>query len=181
MHSNHTNARRPVILRKTSIGLALLLSLFLGHAYLWAAGPVRVRGYVRKDGTYVRPHYRSAPDGNPHNNWSFPGNVNPHTGKVATGNPATYLFHYYRARPSGRLSLPALRFNLPSYIPDHRRGLQRDLQTQWPLLLRQLESQRRPLRTDMERLRRELEAQRLLLRREIERLRKALDTELGLW
>ena len=23
---------------------------------------VRVRGYYRKDGTYVRPHYRTAPD-----------------------------------------------------------------------------------------------------------------------
>lgn len=26
---------------------------------------VHVQGYVRRDGTYVPPHYRSAPDGNP--------------------------------------------------------------------------------------------------------------------
>lgn len=50
-----------------------------------------VKGYYRKDGTYVRPHARSNPDGNPYNNWSYPGNVNPYTGKVATGNPKTYL------------------------------------------------------------------------------------------
>jgi len=56
---------------------------------------VHVKGYYRKDGTYVRPHYRSSPDGNPYNNWSYPGNTNPYTGKVATGNPSTYLNNYY--------------------------------------------------------------------------------------
>ena len=59
---------------------------------------VHVRGYYRKDGTYVRPHVRSNPDGNPYNNWSFPGNVNPYTGKQATGNPDTYLKNYYKDR-----------------------------------------------------------------------------------
>ena len=53
-----------------------------------------MKGYYRKDGTYVRPHVRSNPDGNPYNNWSYPGNVNPYTGKVATGNPETYLKKY---------------------------------------------------------------------------------------
>lgn len=47
-------------------------------------GSVYVRGYVRKDGTYVQPHYRSAPDGKFHNNWSTKGNVNPYTGKPGT-------------------------------------------------------------------------------------------------
>lgn len=55
---------------------------------------VRVKGYYRKNGTYVQPHYRSKPDGNPYNNYSFPGNSNPYTGKVATGNPSTYLNNY---------------------------------------------------------------------------------------
>src|SRR5689334_20087517 len=51
-----------------------------------SAGAVHVRGYYRKDGTYVEPHYRSAPDGIPYNNYSFPGNYNPFTGKTATGD-----------------------------------------------------------------------------------------------
>lgn len=59
---------------------------------------VRVRGYYRKDGTYVKPHYRSNPDSNPYNNWSYPGNINPYTGKVAPGNPDTYLRNYYSRR-----------------------------------------------------------------------------------
>ena len=31
---------------------------------------VHVNGYTRSDGTYVGSHYRSAPDGTPHNNLS---------------------------------------------------------------------------------------------------------------
>ena len=65
-----------------------------------AAGRVRVRGYYRKDGTYVRPHYRSAPDGNPYNNYSFPGNYNPNTGRITPGNPQTYLDRYYNKSSS---------------------------------------------------------------------------------
>jgi len=48
---------------------------------------VKVRGYYRKDGTYVQPHYRSNPDGNVYNNWSTKGNINPYTGKEGTKNP----------------------------------------------------------------------------------------------
>lgn len=51
------------------------------------AGDTYVRGYYRKDGTYVQPHYRSKPDGNIWNNWSTKGNVNPYTGKRGTVDP----------------------------------------------------------------------------------------------
>ena len=64
---------------------------------------VRVRGYYRKDGTYVRPHYRSAPDRSPYNNYSYPGNYNPNTGKITTGDPQKYLERYYN-RSSSRTS-----------------------------------------------------------------------------
>jgi hypothetical protein len=55
---------------------------------------VYVEGYYRKNGTYVQPHYRSSPDNSPYNNYSYPGNINPYTGKEATGNPETYLKRY---------------------------------------------------------------------------------------
>ena len=48
------------------------------------AGSVRVKGYTRKNGTYVAPHYRSSPDRNFYNNWSTKGNINPYTGKEGT-------------------------------------------------------------------------------------------------
>lgn len=44
----------------------------------------QVRGYIRRDGTYVAPHVRSAPDGNFNNNWTTKGNVNPYTGQAGT-------------------------------------------------------------------------------------------------
>ncbi|WP_205513093.1 hypothetical protein [Longitalea arenae] len=40
------------------------------------------------------------PDGNPYNNWSYPGNTNPYTGKVAGGDPDTYLSNYYNRSSS---------------------------------------------------------------------------------
>jgi len=55
---------------------------------------VYVQGYYRTDGTYVKAHYRSSPDSNPYNNYSYPGNSNPYTGKIATGNSDTYLKNY---------------------------------------------------------------------------------------
>lgn len=98
-------------MRKLAVVLVgLIMALFLFTAV--ASADVYVRGYFRKDGTYVRPHFRSDPDGIPFNNWSYPGNINPYTGKIATGNPDTYLKNYYLRtyRPSyaGRLGLVAL-------------------------------------------------------------------------
>ena len=71
-----------------------------------------VRGYFRKNGTYVKPHYRSNADGNPYNNYSFPGNTNPYTGKTATGKPDTYLRNYYN---KNKLYSPSYNSYSPSY------------------------------------------------------------------
>lgn len=65
----------------------LTLSFLAPYLAYAAGGPgksVSVRGYTRKDGTYVAPHMRSAPDGNFSNNWSTLGNVNPYTGTPGT-------------------------------------------------------------------------------------------------
>jgi len=64
------------------------------------AGRVSVRGYYRKDGTYVQPHYRTSSDGNPYNNYSYPGNLNPTTDKITTNDPEKYLDRYYRKQHS---------------------------------------------------------------------------------
>lgn len=45
---------------------AILLSLAAS-----AANATYVHGYYRDNGTYVQPHYRSAPDGNSYNNYSY--------------------------------------------------------------------------------------------------------------
>ena len=56
-------------------------------ASLAFAQDVYVNGYFRSDGTYVRPHYRTAPNGNPWDNYSTKGNINPYTGKIGTKLP----------------------------------------------------------------------------------------------
>ena len=58
------------------IGLALL-----AFGALPAAADEFVNGYVRSDGTYVQPHYRSSPNSSPYDNYSAQGNSNPYTGQ----------------------------------------------------------------------------------------------------
>jgi hypothetical protein len=48
---------------------------------------VHVKGYTKKDGTYVAPHDRTAPNSTKNDNWSTKGNVNPETGKPGTKDP----------------------------------------------------------------------------------------------
>lgn len=62
------------------VALALLLPALV-------SAQVFVPGYLRRDGTYVQPHYRSAPDHTPDNNWSTRGNLNPYTGQYGTHTP----------------------------------------------------------------------------------------------
>jgi len=43
-----------------------------------------VHGYMRSNGTYVRPYYRSSPNGTVTDNFSYKGNINPYTGATGT-------------------------------------------------------------------------------------------------
>lgn len=46
-----------------------------------------VRGYTRRDGTYVQPHYRSSPNRSTLDNYSTRGNSNPYTGERGSVDP----------------------------------------------------------------------------------------------
>jgi hypothetical protein len=76
--------------------IASFLSICVNDSY----SQVSVKGHYRK-GRYVRPHQRTLPDGNPYNNYSFPGNYNPNTGRITPGNPETYLRNYYNKTNTG--------------------------------------------------------------------------------
>ncbi len=54
---------------------------------------VKVRGYYRKDGTYVRPHYRSKPDNDKSNNYGKPSYQQQKEYKDSTVLP-TYKYDY---------------------------------------------------------------------------------------
>lgn len=74
---------------KVTMLFRLLMLIFLSllievYARGSSGGSVHVNGYYRSNGTYVAPHYRSAPDGDFSNNWSTKGNINPYTGEEGT-------------------------------------------------------------------------------------------------
>lgn len=68
------------------LALCIAVIAMLGAAAAEARA-VRVKGYFRKDGTYVAPHVRSAPNASRLDNYSTKGNVNPYTGKTGTVDP----------------------------------------------------------------------------------------------
>ena len=78
--------------------LSLAVSAIIGLSVLTGSlfAQVHVNGYYKSNGTYVKPHYRTAPDSNPYNNYSYPGNYNPNTGKITTGSKSSYLNNYYK-------------------------------------------------------------------------------------
>ncbi len=68
---------------KTKIAIGTALALIATTA----SAQVRVKPYVKKDGTYVSGSTRSAPNNTKLDNYSAKGNVNPSTGKSGTVDP----------------------------------------------------------------------------------------------
>lgn len=58
-----------------------------------------VNGYVRKDGTYVQPHYRTDANNSKFDNYSTQGNVNPYTGQDGHVDPYKYEPKSYNYTP----------------------------------------------------------------------------------
>ncbi len=92
-----TSSRRLLVLASAIAIISVGLTAFQASA-------VYVNGYFRSNGTYVNGYERTAPDSNPYNNYSFPGNYNPNTGKITGGNPDTYLNNYYGQSSGGSYS-----------------------------------------------------------------------------
>lgn len=93
---------------KKLIVLAGVFTVLSGFFYTDIAEAGRVRGYFKFDGTYVQPHLRTNPDRNPYNNFNFPGNYNPNTGRITPGNPNSYLREYYNPPPPTFLQFPQI-------------------------------------------------------------------------
>lgn len=67
---------------------AIILSALLCTAATAMAGEY-VKGYTKRDGTYVQGYYRSSPDSSYNNNYSTRGNINPYSGQSGT-EPRTW-------------------------------------------------------------------------------------------
>ncbi|MBX3150418.1 hypothetical protein KF728_09740 [Candidatus Obscuribacterales bacterium] len=114
------------MLKRIVSGNLFTLILCMALALPVYAKSVSVRGYYRKDGTYVRPHMRSSPDGNFYNNWSTKGNYNPYTGEEGTrltppgssqfAAPSSYSAPFGSSY-SGYYALPSIPAATPFSIP----------------------------------------------------------------
>lgn len=89
--------RRPDSLFTPSIQLyinsamtRLLLFILLVTSSVFSFAQVHVRGYYRKNGTYVQPHERTRPNHTVTDNYSYPGNYNPNTGRITGGSTRNY-------------------------------------------------------------------------------------------
>lgn len=93
--------------------LLVVLSVIFGLPSDSYSGDVYVNGYYRKDGTYVRPHYRSAPNHTVNDNFSTEGNINPYTGEPGT-KPREPYNNDYQYRSNQEVNNI---FNDPEYEP----------------------------------------------------------------
>lgn len=94
----------------------LFLVTFLCSAFFAIAQvnskSVYVKGYTRSNGTYVEPHYRTAPNKTINDNYSTYPNVNPYTGKQGTISPEPT----YKSTPSySQPSYSSPTYSSPSY------------------------------------------------------------------
>src|SRR5713101_2904638 len=85
--------------------LVIVLAVFVSVSSISAFADQHVRGYYRSNGTYVHSYYRTNPNNTVMDNYSYRGNLNPHTGAVGHN----YYIHdrtspYYRGPDShGRI------------------------------------------------------------------------------
>lgn len=69
---------------KTKI-LSLLIAVFAATlTFAQQPKPTKVKGYTRKNGTYVQPSVRTKPNKTQRDNYSTRGNSNPYSGKKGT-------------------------------------------------------------------------------------------------
>lgn len=58
-------------------------------AHSSGGGSHSVKGYTKKNGTYVAPSRATNPNKSKKDNWTAKGNANPNTGKQGTKDPVT--------------------------------------------------------------------------------------------
>jgi hypothetical protein len=89
--------------------ITLLAVAFVFGWLALAQAQVSLDPYTRKDETNVGGNHRTNPDGNPANNWLYPGNVNPYADRQATGDQNRHLERFNNQNNPGS--------NGPTYNP----------------------------------------------------------------
>ena len=86
-------------MKKLTTILIAFISIFC-FTTLFAQSDVYVNGYYKQNGTYVQPHFKTAPNSSMFDNYSTKGNYNPYTGKPGWIDPYSKVSSsYYNAIP----------------------------------------------------------------------------------
>ena len=75
------------LLLALGLAFALMNSPVFAKKQSSGGGSHSVKGYVKKDGTYVQPHHSTNPNQTQRDNWSSKPNSNPYTGKPGRKEP----------------------------------------------------------------------------------------------
>jgi hypothetical protein len=59
--------------------LLFILAFVFTCVLTYAQSQTYIKGYTKKDGTYVQGHFRQTPNSTNHDNWSTTQKINPHT------------------------------------------------------------------------------------------------------
>jgi hypothetical protein len=150
------------MMTKKVIGFLLSSLLILMNTPAYA--DVHVNGYYKKDGTYVKPHIRSNPDGNFNNNWSTYGNTNPYTGKEGTKR-----YPNYSIGNGANVEVPPLTPNIDF------KQLAEDRQNANEELMRQVKEQTENLGKEQEEADKRFESQRKEIKKQNDESQKQID------
>ena len=97
LKQNRISQSREINMKKTSLFAIAFILVWLSAAQ----AQVWVEPRVRSDGTYVGGIYRNNPDASRSANRSFPGYVDPSSGRQTTGDSSRYLNNYYKRNDVG--------------------------------------------------------------------------------
>lgn len=103
-------------MKKAIVFISILAFLF-SSASVFAGDRVTVRGYWKKDGTYVQPHYRASPDSSRTNNYSYPGNYNPNTSTFTPNSSSPKETYPTNPSPYERNNVPGSSTYNPYSMP----------------------------------------------------------------
>ena len=109
--------------------ISILLSLICFAFTMPQFAQVNVRGYTKKNGTYVAPHYRSNPNSTKLDNWSTKGNINPYTGKAGTKEVVSDKYKNYT--PGNVMTYGGVDFDLYKFSLERTRSNYIKADTDW--------------------------------------------------
>ncbi len=93
--------------KTVTISILLLIIIVMGYAQ----ADEYVRGYYRKNGTFVNPYVRTERDTSTENNYSTSGNYNPNTDRYGTQGQK-YNYYIKKNKPQRITPPPTSYYNL---------------------------------------------------------------------